>query len=113
MYLFYGVMLFTFGHIFGWYASNLQFTSDWWAARPILSVVTFGFPAGICFLFGNRFCMLALPELWTARFLAAVVSYSVFPAMTWYYLGESPFTLKTMLCVALAFSILLVQIFVD
>ena len=102
---------FCIGHIFGWYANNSQFVWDFWKDKPFLSNFIFGVPAGMMFWYGTRFVMQTTPELWTARFTAAVISYSVFPLMTWFYLGESMFTIKTMLCVFLALLILMVQIF--
>ena len=111
MYLIYAFLLFCCGHFFGWYATNIQFTSEWWASRPLLSVLVFGTPAGLCFFYGTKFCMLAIPELWSARFIAGVLSYLIFPIMTWYYLSESPFTAKTMICAGLAFCIMMVQLF--
>lgn len=101
---------FCVGHIFGWYTTNSQFVWEFWKDKPLLANIVFGIPAGMMFWYGTRYVMQSTPELWTARFTAAVISYSVFPLMTWFYLGESMFTIKTMLCVCLAFMILIVQI---
>jgi hypothetical protein len=35
----------------------------------------------------------------------------VFPILTWFILGESMFTTKTMLCLSLSILIILIQIF--
>ena len=102
--------LFCVGHVFGWYANNSQFVWEFWKDKPFLANLLFGVPAGMMFWYGTRYVMQSTPELWTARFTAAVISYSVFTLMTWFYLGESMFTIKTMLCVCLALMILIVQI---
>lgn len=102
---------FCVGHIFGWYTTNSQFVWEFWKDKPVLANIIFGIPAGVMFWYGTRYVMSSTPELWTARFTAAVISYLTFPLMTWFYLGESMFTIKTMLCVLLAFMILIVQIF--
>ena len=109
----YAVLCFILGHILGWYAHNLQFVNEYWKDKVLLPTFLFGVPCLLAFFYGTKFAMEAVPELWTARFMGAVFSYTVFPIMTWYYLGESMFTVKTMLCVFLAFCILLVQIFVE
>jgi hypothetical protein len=108
----YAICCFIVGHSLGWYAHNLQFVSEYWKDKVLLPIFLFGVPCLIAFWWGTRFAMEAHPELWTARFVAAVFSYLTFPIMTWWYLGESMFTLKTLLCVFLAFCILLIQIFV-
>lgn len=113
MNLFYAISCFILGHIIGWYSSNIQFTSAWWSTRPLLSVLLFGIPSGLFFWYGTKYFMMAVPELWSARFVAAVISYFIFPLITWYHLAESPFTLKTMICLALSALIIMVQIFVD
>jgi len=108
--MFYACILFIIGNVVGWYASNLQFVSEYWKERPLLSVLIFGIPSMMSFWHGTKFAMLAVPELWTVRFVGAALSYCAFPIMTWYYLGESMLTPKTLTCVFLAFTIMVVQI---
>lgn len=109
--MFYAVLCFISGHVFGWYAHNLQFVNEFWKDRVLLPILLFGIPCLLSFFYGTKFAMAAVPELWTARFMAAIFSYVAFPIMTWYYLGESIFTFKTMACISLSFCILLIQIF--
>ncbi len=109
----YAITCFVLGHVLAWYTHNLQFVNEFWKDKVILPILIFGVPCSILFWYGTKFCMEASPELWTSRFVAAVFSYLTFPLMTWWYLGESMFTLKTMSCVFLAFCILLIQIFID
>lgn len=108
----YGIGFFILGHTLGWFAGNSQFVWQYWEDKPLLATILFGTPAGIAFWYGSRFCFEATGgELWSVRFIAAVFSYTVFPVMTWYFLGESMFTPKTLICVFLALSILIVQIY--
>ncbi len=108
----YAICFFVAGHCLGWYAHNLQFVNEFWKDKVVLPTIIFGIPCLLAFWWGTKFAMEASGELWTARFVAAVFSYLTFPIMTWWYLGESMFTLKTISCVFLAFCILLIQIFV-
>jgi hypothetical protein len=62
-------------------------------------------------MYGTKFIVEVTDELWAARLAGFGASYLCFPLMTWYYMDESMFTSKTMLCVFLAFLILLVQLF--
>ncbi len=105
--------LFVCGHVLAWYTHNSQFVWEFWKNRPILSNVLFGLPCGIFFWYGAKHCVAATDMLWTSRFVAFSLSYVTFPIMTWWYLGESMFTTKTLMCTMLAFMIVIVQVTVD
>lgn len=108
----YGISFIIVGHTMGWFAGNSQFVWEWWEDKPVLATVLFGTPAGLAFWKGSKYCFLATGgELWSVRFIAAVFSYTVFPILTWYFLGETMFTPKTMISAILAISILFVQIY--
>jgi hypothetical protein len=67
-------------------------------------------PTSMLAYYGTRFGFAAFSEsVWSVRFFAFAISYLVFPILTWWFLGETIFTLKTMLCVVLSLLILLVQ----
>ena len=85
--------LFALGQTLGWFQLNAQFVWDWWKDKPILSATLFSIPTGICFWYG------------------ITMSYLTFPVLTWYFLNESMFTAKTMVCVFLSFLIVSVQLF--
>lgn len=106
------MLFFICGHILGWYTHNSQFVWEFWKDRPILSNILFGVPCGILFWYGTRYAVAATDMLWTSRFVAFSLSYLTFPLMTWWYLGESMFTTKTLVCSMLAFLIITTQIFV-
>lgn len=107
----YACLLFIAGNVLGWYASNLQFVSEFWKGKMILPILVFGVPSMICFWLGSKYAMSSVQELWTVRFLGAALSYLTFPIMTWYYIGESMLSIKTLLCVFLAMCILAIQVF--
>lgn len=101
---------FVVAHIFAWYTHNAQFVWDFWSEKPILSNILFGIPAGLLFWYGTKYAMQASDLLWTVRFIAFSLSYVAFPVMTWYYMNESMFTTKTLICSILAFLIIVVQV---
>lgn len=104
-------ILLIIGNAFGWYATNLQFFVEYWKDKPIFSTLLFGIPSGLTYWYATKYMMAISPELWSARFIAAAVSYTVFPILTWYHLGESMLTSKTMICIFFAFCIFAVQMF--
>ena len=106
------IAFFIAGHTMGWFAGNSQLVWEYWKDKPVLATLLFGTPAGLLFWYGTKYCFIATGgELWSVRFVAAVFSYVTFPIMTWYFLGETIFTLKTMICIFLAMSILFVQVY--
>ena len=104
--------LFVAGHVLAWFTHNSQFVWEYWADKPILANILFGVPCGLLFWYGTRYAVAASDMLWTSRFVAFSLSYVTFPLMTWWFMGESMFTTKTLLCTLLAFMIIFVQIFV-
>jgi hypothetical protein len=105
-----GMCLLAIGHVLGWYTHNLQFVYDFWKDKPVLANVVFGVPCGLVFWYATKYMMAGTGELWSVRFIAFSLSYLTFPLMTWYYLNESMFTTKTIICTILAFMIILTQV---
>ena len=90
---------------------NSQFFWKWWDNRPITSVFVFGVPAGLCFWAATKIAYGAMDEIWGPRFLGFCLSYVTFPILAWYFMHESMFTTKTLLCVLLSFCIISIQLF--
>ncbi len=109
--LIYAAAFFVTGQALAWFQLNSQFVWDWWKDKPLLAVALYSIPVGLCFWNGARLVMESIGTLWTARFLAFTASYISFPILTWVFLGESPFTAKTVICSMLAFAIIIIQLF--
>ncbi len=105
------LLLFIIGQALGWFQLNSQFVWEWWSDKPFLSAVIFSVPTGICFWYGIRLCYAEMGEVWGPRFLIFCMSYLTFPLLTWYFMNESMFTAKTLVCVFLSFMIVAVQLF--
>jgi len=103
--------LFALGQTLGWFQLNSQFVWDWWKDKPLVAAVLFSVPTGICFWYGIKLCYEEWGEVWGPRFLIFTMSYFTFPLLTWFFLHESMFTAKTMVCVVLSFMIVGVQLF--
>ncbi len=106
-----GVAIFIIGQILGWFQLNLQKYSEWWEDKPLFSAILIGIPTSIAFWYAWKLVSEATGSVWSARFIGSSSGFVVFPVLTWFLLGESMFTLKTLVCLSLAILIILIQIF--
>ena len=110
--LLFGCCLFALGQTLAWFQINSQFVWEWWKTRPLLAVLLYSPPIGICFWYGVKIAYAEMGGIvWGPRFLIFSMSYLTFPLLTWYFLNESMFTTKTMICVFLSMLIVAVQLF--
>jgi len=99
-------------HVMVWFSANLQLVNEYWEAKSIYVTLSLAIPITLLAYYGTRYGYAALGEsAWGVRFFAFALSYFIFPFFTYYFLGESMFTIKTMLCVILSFAILAIQLF--
>jgi len=111
MKLAYLFLLVIFQGVLIWYHLNLPKIYDWWKDNPGINICIFG---PIIIYVGYYYWQMALDyfeSLWACRFFGFSVNTIIFALMTWCYFLESPFELKTALCIFLAFLIVLIQIF--
>jgi len=110
MQLIFGTCLFTLMHICVWWGTNAQFIEGWKKSNALLLSLTLAIPITLLAFYGARYTYNALDnQAWAVRFVGFGISYLVFPILTWYFLNESMFTLKTMVCVFLSILIILIQ----
>ena len=108
--LFYCFLYFLLMHIGVWLSTNLQFILK--NQKSFVIAIVLAIPISIASYFAAKHGYVAFSSsVWAIRFFGFAVSYFVFPLLTWTILGESMFTVKTMICVFLAFLIVLVQIY--
>jgi hypothetical protein len=98
-------------HTLIWFGTNLQLLENWDKSKTLTISICLAIPISLISYYGTHYGFKALGALWSVRFLAFSLSYLVFPILTWVYLEESPFTLKTLLCVILSFIMIAIQIF--
>ena len=106
-----GIALFFAGQAMGWFQLNAQYLSDWWKDKPIIAAFTIGVPTSVAFWYAWRLIVEATGSVWTARSIGSSTGLIIFPIFTWFLLGESMFTAKTMTCLSLAILIILIQLF--
>ncbi len=110
MALFLGIVLFFAGQALGWFQLNSQYISEWWKDKPITASIIIGVPTSICFWYAWRMVVDYTESAWTARFIASSTGLIIFPILTWFLLGETMFTVKTMVCLFLAILIIIIQL---
>jgi hypothetical protein len=104
--------LFSLVHIFVWLSTNLQFISPEVKSYSLMVSIFLAIPTTLCAYFASQNAYGILGDsAWGVRFLAFGISYLVFPIMTYLFLGESMFTIKTISCILLSFVIVYIQIF--
>ncbi len=107
-----GVLLFIAMHIMVWFGINTQFIKSMENTDTLSLALALSIPTTLCAFYGSRYTYIALNEsAWSARLVGFGVSYLTFPLLTWLLLGESMFTGKTMVCVALSCLIVYIQVF--
>ena len=111
MNLYIGIFLVFVGQIIGWFQLNAQYTTEWWKDKPIWAAFLLGVPCSIAFWYSWKLIVDETGSAWTARFIGSSAGLIVFPILTWFLLGESMFTPKTMICLTLAVIIMLIQLF--
>jgi len=104
-------LLFTLGHLTAWFTFNSQLVWDFWKDKYLLACIIFGIPGSISFWWATKIGYEDIKELWSLRLIAYAASYIAFPILTWWFLKESMFTTKTMICIMLSVIIILIQAF--
>jgi hypothetical protein len=99
------------GQMLIWFQLYSHYIWEWWEGKPLHAALIYGIPASLCFWYGTKMAVDTTEEAWTARLLGFGMSYLTFPVLTWWFLNESMFTTKTMICVLLSFAIVSIQLF--
>lgn len=104
--------LFTCMHACVWWATNAQFMGEALKNKSLQISLLLSIPITLFAYYASRYSYSALGEsLWSVRFIGFGTSYLIFPIFTWAFFGESMFTVKTLLCIALSFIIVAIQVF--
>ena len=110
--LFFTIFLFALLHIMVWFSANLQLVNTEIDYHPLAIAIFLAIPITLCAFYATKFGYDVFDKsLWSVRFLAFGVSYLIFPVLTWYFLGESFLTFKTIICTLLSIIIVCIQVF--
>ncbi len=97
------------GAIGAFLQQNLQFVDDWWKERVMLSLVLFSIPIGYFYLKSWTYFVETLGSVWASKFVFFGLSYVTFPILAYMFLGETPWSLKTVVSFFLSLLIIIVQ----
>ena len=82
-----------------------------WLKNHYWATVLLGIPISMLFMFSVKNMIIAFNgQMWPSRLIGFSMGAMVFTYMSWYLFNE-PMSIKTLICLGLAFSILIIQLF--
>lgn len=110
-FILYGIMAMTIGQAAIWFQTNGQFLWESWKKNPAL-VSLMGWPISFILIYGTRWFYQGMGGLiWPGRLVGFACGIVVFGVLAHHLMGET-ITPKTLITIALALVIVLIQIFV-
>ena len=105
-----GMLFYFIANIFAWFSINLQFMSDWWKGKEVLSAALFSFPVMFLYIIATREVMKETNLLWTSKLLGFGVGNISFAILTYALMKEGMLNSKTLLCFSLSVLIIAIQV---
>ena len=96
-------LLFFIGQAAIWFQTNGQFVWPWFKKNPFLISIIFGTSISYVLIFGTKFMV----EYYDGLLWPGIISFTF---LTWYFMGEG-ITLKTMVSLFMACSLIGIQLF--
>ncbi len=106
-----GILLYMTAQTLAYFQTNGLVIYKWFEENVILTSIILGPIVGVLFAYGTKYIYQDTEALWVARFLGFASGYMIFIPLTWWFMGESPFTLKNMLSFALCSALVAIQFF--
>lgn len=108
--LIFGIIVFVIAQLITWYQINSQFIWDW-AKRNQWIIALLGIPISYLFQYGTKLIVDSFEgTMWPARFMSFGSGIIIYAVLVSIYFQEG-INVKTAVSIALAVSILLIQIF--
>jgi hypothetical protein len=105
-----GIFFFIASQVVIWFQSHLQFFNKWAADNPII-ISSVGMVVSYGSIMATKHIAGAFGGLvWPSRFIGFSIGIVLFSTLTWIFLKE-PISLKSAVCIGLAFCILAIQLF--
>ena len=106
-----GMLFYLIANIFAWFSINLQFISDWWKGKEVLSAAIFSFPIIYLYILATKEIMKETNLLWTSKIVGFGVGNVSFAILTYALMKEGMLNPKTLLCFLLSLLIIFIQIY--
>ena len=107
-----GSFMFACAQTLAWFQTNGHLIGKWLSENIVLTSIILGPIVGVLFAYGTKYIYSETQAVYVARFLGFASGYMIFIPLTWWYLGETPFTIKNMVSIALCCALIVVQLFV-
>jgi hypothetical protein len=109
-YILYAMAMFIVGQSMAWFQFNGPILWGW-AKQFKYIILILGIPVSWFFMEATSTAVTGFDgQLWPSRFLSFVSGMFVFSVLTYMFKSE-PITAKTMICLALSFAIICIQVF--
>ena len=105
-----GVIYFIIGQVLIWFQSHLQFFSNWSKDHPLLIAIPGVLVSYVSILATKHIAEAYNGLVWPSRLIGFGIGIILFSFLTWILLGEK-IEIKSLVCVILAFCILMIQLF--
>ena len=107
----YGILLYIVGQSLIWIQTNGQFVWKWVDEHPLFMSVTMGIPISYMFIKATKFTVNHFDgTLWPSRFIGFSIGIICFAVLTYFLKGEG-INAKTLTCMLMALTIILIQLF--
>ena len=103
------VLIFIMGTTFAFLQNNMQFINPDWKDKALITALVFSIPTSLCYIYSYGYFVNQFESAWSGKFMLFGISYMVSPMLIYIFLGESPFNLKTALCMLLSLLIVTIQ----
>ncbi len=104
------ILIFMLGSTFAFLQNNMQFIVPEWKDKALLVALVFAVPTSLCYIHSYGFFVNQYSSAWSGKFILFGISYILSPLLIFTFLGESPFNLKTILCMLLSIVIVTIQV---
>ena len=105
-------LLFFMLHAFVWFSTIYQLTEAVTHQKALIICMALSIPTSLLSFYATKAAYEVLGTAWSIKLFGFGLGYLVFPFLTWIFLKESPYNLKTITCIILSFTIVAIQVFV-
>ena len=104
------ILIFMLGSTFAFLQNNMQFINPDWKDKAFMIALIFAVPTSLCYIHSYGYFVNQFESAWSGKFVLFGISYILSPILIFLFLGESPFNLKTMLCMFFSIVIVAIQV---
>jgi hypothetical protein len=105
-----GLSLLLVAQTITWFATNGQFLWPFFKENPLFISLTFGTFSCYLFIIASKYSSLYFnSDIWPIRILSFCIGIASFSVLTWFFLNET-LSAKTIVCLALSFLIMIIQV---